>query len=176
LVACGPDEEPRVNVLLVTLDTTRADRLHCYGNERIETPHLDRLAREGVRFERAYTAVPSTLPSHASILTGTYPARHGVHDNGIYALPDRAETLAKRFSAAGYRTGAFVSAFVLDEQFGLAQGFDVYDDEMAAPLLEARPERIQQLEGLSEDQRKWMLQQASPYQRRADEVTPRAID
>jgi arylsulfatase A-like enzyme len=176
LFPCCAPADGRTSVLLVTVDTTRADRLHSYGNERIETPHLDRLAREGVRFERAYTAVPSTLPSHATILTGVYPARHGVHDNGVYALPAQAETLTERFQEAGYRTGAFVSAFVLDAQFGLAQGFETYDDRMRAPLIEADPVRLKQSDRLSEDRKRWLIQLASPYQRRADEVTPLAIE
>lgn len=173
--ACGKGRNERANVLLVTLDTTRADRLGCYGNARIETPNLDRLAREGVRFENAFTAVPSTLPSHASILTGTYPALHGVHDNGVYVLTEGATTLAERFHAAGYRTAAFVSAFVLDARFGLAQGFDVYDDEMEEPLIEADPERIAKLEALPPAERARLVQQASPYQRRAGSVTERAM-
>ena len=176
LCACSGPADGRPSVLLITIDTTRADRLHSYGNDRIETPHLDRLARQGVRFERAYTAVPSTLPSHATILTGVYPARHGVHDNGIYALPGGAQTLTERFREAGYRTGAFVSAFVLDAQFGLAQGFETYDDQMHAPLIEADPELLVQSDRLSEDRKRWLIQLASPYQRRAEEVTPRAID
>jgi arylsulfatase A-like enzyme len=112
-------------VVLVTLDTTRADRLGCYGNPRVRTPHLDRLASEATLFEQAFTPIPSTLPSHASILTGTSPARHGLHDNAVYALEADATTLAGVLRGAGFATGAFVSAFVLDRQFGLAQGFDV---------------------------------------------------
>src|SRR5262245_1256163 len=97
---------PRPNVLLVTLDTTRADRLGCYGNKRIATPNLDRLAAEGVVYDNAFTPVPSTLPSHCSILTGMYPARHGVHDNGVYRLGEALVTLPERLREAGYRTAA----------------------------------------------------------------------
>ncbi len=116
------------NVLLVTLDTTRADRLGCYGYERAETPTLDGLARDGVLFERCITPTAFTLPSHASIMTGKYPASHGVRINGDVALADAQTTLAERFAKAGYRTGAFVGAFVLDGRWGLKQGFEHYDD------------------------------------------------
>ena len=116
------------NVLLVTLDTTRADRLGCYGYERAETPVLDGIARDGVLFERCITPTAFTLPSHSSIMTGKYPASHGVRINGDLALADAQTTLAERFAKSGYRTGAFVGAFVLDSRWGLKQGFEHYDD------------------------------------------------
>jgi len=118
------------NLLLVTLDTVRADRLGAYGYAGAETPALDRLAAGGVRFTEARTAVPLTLPSHATLLSGLEPLAHGVHDNGGAALPDRVPTLATHLAAAGYRTGAFVGAFVLDGRFGLDRGFEVYDDDL----------------------------------------------
>jgi arylsulfatase len=162
-------------VLLVTLDTTRADRLGCYGNERIDTPRLDALARDGVRFERAFSPVPSTLPSHCSIMTGASPARHGVHDNGIYRLDGSFTTLAERLSDQGYATAAFVAAFVLDRQFGLDQGFATYDDEMTAPLIDRDLEALRESGELTEEQKKWFAQQASPYQRRAEAVVDGAL-
>jgi choline-sulfatase len=116
------------NILLVTLDTTRADRLGCYGYADAETPVLDGLARDGVLFERCITPTAFTLPSHASIMTGKSPASHGVRINGDLALADAQTTLAERLSEAGYRTGAFVGAFVLDGRWGLKQGFEHYDD------------------------------------------------
>jgi arylsulfatase A-like enzyme/tetratricopeptide (TPR) repeat protein len=116
------------NILLVTLDTTRANRLGCYGYADAETPALDALARDGVLFERCITPTAFTLPSHASIMTGRYPASHGVRINGDLALADAQTTLAERLSEAGYRTGAFIGAFVLDGRWGLKQGFDHYDD------------------------------------------------
>jgi arylsulfatase A-like enzyme/Tfp pilus assembly protein PilF len=125
---CGRRARP--NVLLVTLDTTRADHVGCYGATPSPTPNFDRLAREGVLFEQAMTPVPLTLPSHATMFTGQIPSRHGVRVNGAYVLPPSAETLAEAFGRAGYQTGAFVSAFVLHRQFGLAQGFDAYDDSL----------------------------------------------
>ncbi len=129
VAACGRGKTAP-DVLLVTLDTTRADHIGCYGASFAQTPNLDALAREGYLFEHAVTPVPMTLPSHTTILTGMLPPRHGVRNNGAYHLPTDAETIAERFAAAGYETGAFVSAFVLDRQFGLGQGFAAYDDSL----------------------------------------------
>ena len=116
------------NLLLLTLDTLRADRLGCYGYPQAETPHLDRLASESVRFEEAISPVPSTLPSHATILTGLFPQAHGVRDNGTFLLSDDHVTLTELLKGAGYDTAAFVSSFVVDSRFGLAQGFETYFD------------------------------------------------
>ena len=118
------------NVLLVTIDTLRADRVGAYGSPLGLTPAIDRLAREGLRAAAAYSHVPLTLPSHATIMTGLYPFSNGVRDNGTFRLDNTRSTLAKALKAAGYRTGAFVGAFVLDARFGLNAGFDVYDDRM----------------------------------------------
>lgn len=119
------------NILLITLDTTRADRIGAYGYTDAATPRLDALAREGVLFERAIAAAPITLPAHASLMTGTYPFVHGVRNNGDFSLGDTVPTLATTLRARGYRTAAFVSATVLDRRYGLARGFDHYDDAMA---------------------------------------------
>lgn len=118
------------NVLLLTLDTTRSDHVGCYGNEEASTPVLDRLADEGVRFETAVAQAPITLPSHASILTGAYPYRHGARANGFYSLPTDRTTMAEYLSDEGYQTAAVTAAFVLDSRFGLDQGFGVYDDDL----------------------------------------------
>ncbi len=118
------------NIVLITLDTTRADRLGAYGYDAARTPVLDRLAREGILFESAISPVPITLPSHASILTGRDPPHHGVHHNGQYHLEASSTTLAEILEGEGYQTAAFVSAFVLDRRYGLSQGFDVYDDRV----------------------------------------------
>jgi len=120
----------RYNILLITVDTLRADHLGCYGDARAFTPHMDRLAADGVLFEGAETAAPITLPAHASILTGTYPAFHGVRNNGTYRLGPRAETLAEVLKAHGYRTGAVISGYPLVTRYGLSQGFDSYDDRL----------------------------------------------
>ena len=124
-----PPAKARPNVLLVTIDTLRADRLGCYGYARASTPTLDALAARGVRFATAVAHVPLTTPSHASILTGLTPLRHGVRDNG-QVLPAQVPTLAEAFRGAGYRTAAFVSGFPLDRRFGLDRGFETYDDRL----------------------------------------------
>src|SRR5438132_660811 len=112
------------NVLLITLDTFRADRITS------ATPNLMKLAEGGEWFRQADSVAPLTLPSHATILSGLLPLHHGLRNNGVGSFPDRP-TLATVFSKAGYRTGAFVSAFVLDRRFGLSRGFETYDDEIA---------------------------------------------
>ncbi len=125
--------QPKIeNVLVITLDTTRADHLGAYGFELARTPHIDRLAKEGTRFADAIAAAPITLPSHSTIFTGLLPPAHGVRDNGSYALGDEATTLAERFKSAGYRTQAFVSALVLNRRYNLNQGFEGYDDDLWA--------------------------------------------
>lgn len=125
-------KDGRLNVLLVTLDTTRADRLGCYGYIGGKTPNLDALAAAGVLFQNAYAQVPLTLPSHCSIMTGTTPVSHGVHNNGSYVLAPERTTLAEMLKARGFRTAAFVASFSVDSRFGLDQGFDVYDDSFEA--------------------------------------------
>ena len=116
-------------VILITIDTLRADRLSSYGSDRVSTPHIDRLAAEGVRFANASSTVPFTLPAHSSIMTGLYPPTHGVRENVGYVLGADRTTLAERFRDAGYRTGGFVSAFVLDARWGIGRGFDTYVDD-----------------------------------------------
>jgi arylsulfatase A-like enzyme/Tfp pilus assembly protein PilF len=125
---CGRGE--RWNVLLVTFDTTRADRIGCYGNAEIETPVIDGLAAEGVRFARASSAVPITAPSHSTILTGRYPLAHGVRDNGLFQLGDGQLTLAEMLADRGYATAAAIGAYPLIGQFGFGQGFDLFDDHV----------------------------------------------
>ncbi len=116
------------NVILITLDTTRADHLGSYGDADARTPATDALARSGVLFTQAATPVPLTLPAHSSIMTGLYPPYHGVRLNGTTALSQDRTTLAEVFAHEGYQTGAFIGAFVLDSRWGLNQGFGVYDD------------------------------------------------
>jgi len=124
------------NVLLITVDTLRADRLGAYGFTEVETPVIDRLAATGVTFEHAYSPTPLTLPSHSSLMTGTYPAFHGVRDNGGFVIPPDLDTLATVFSRNGYETAAFVGAFVLDSRWGLGGGFDTYFDQFVLPKQE----------------------------------------
>ena len=123
----------RSNVLLVTVDTLRANRLGCYGSTTVPTPNMDRLAERGTLFSRAFAPTPLTLPSHASILLGLTPVGHGVHDNINFVVRPEHTTLAEQLKANGYKTAAVVSASPLDSRFGLAQGFDLYDDTFMAP-------------------------------------------
>lgn len=119
-------------MILITIDTVRADHIGCYGATGVKTPILDALARDGIVFERAISQVPLTWPSHAAILTGTYPFQNGVQDFTGQPLDERFRSVAQVFKQQGYATGAVVSAFVLDRSWGLARGFDSYDDAFSA--------------------------------------------
>ena len=132
---------PRPNVLLVTVDTLRADAPGFGGNREARTPVLDRLAADGARFLVAYAHNTTTLPSHTNILSGRLPFEHGVRDNAGARVPATLQTLGTLLKAQGYRTGAFVSAFPLDSRFGLGRGFDVYDDQFVD---DARPAFLEQ--------------------------------
>jgi len=121
--------DARPNVLLITIDTLRADHVGSYGYAAAQTPAIDALAARGVRFAQATTVAPLTLPAHASLMTGTFPGYHGVRDNGGFYLGDDQVTLATLMRARGYRTGGFVSAFVLDHRWGISRGFDRYFDD-----------------------------------------------
>ena len=118
-----------LNLIVITLDTTRADRLGSYGYPNAGTPNLDALAQDGVLFEHASTAAPITLPAHSSLFTGRFPPEHGVRDNGGYFLNDKEQTLAETLKGRGYATGGFIAAYVLDSKWGIAQGFDTYFDD-----------------------------------------------
>lgn len=139
VLACRPSppgrtettaETPRPPIVLISIDTLRSDRLPAYGYDGVETPAIDRLAAEGILFERAYTHVNVTLPSHVSVFTGLLPPEHGVRDNAGYRLDEAIPTLAAELAKAGYATGGFVSSYVLRAGTGVARGFDVYDDEV----------------------------------------------
>jgi choline-sulfatase len=117
----------RPNILLITLDTVRADRFGAYGYKAASTPTIDRLADEGVRFDDATSQAPLTAPAHAAMLTGHYPGRLGIRNNGSTAIPESSLTLAEALKGAGYRTGAFIGAFVVDRAYGFGQGFDRFD-------------------------------------------------
>ncbi|MFT5586179.1 MAG: choline-sulfatase [Cognaticolwellia sp.] len=121
---------PKPSLLLVTLDTTRADALGAYGHAGAKTPNFDAMADAGVRFDRAYATVPLTTPSHASMLTGLYPTRHGIHNNGDAILKEEVDTLAEILKGEGYRSAASVSAFVTTATWNLDQGFDAYFDDV----------------------------------------------
>ncbi len=127
-----PGSSSRPNVILITIDTLRADHVGCYGAKDVKTPTLDDLASDSVIFERATSQVPLTWPSHAVILTGTYPFQNGVQDFTGQPLAAGIRSVAQTFKQSGYATGAVVSAFVLDRSWGLARGFDFYDDAFSA--------------------------------------------
>jgi arylsulfatase A-like enzyme/Flp pilus assembly protein TadD len=129
---------PRPNVILITIDTLRADHVGCYGSQAVKTPTLDGLAHDGVLFERAISQVPLTWPSHAVILTGTYPFQNGVQDFTGQPLAPQFRSVAQAFKQAGYATGAVVSAFVLDRSWGLGRGFDFYDDAFSAETFQKK--------------------------------------
>ena len=151
------------NVLIVTIDTLRADALRSYGGVA-DTSNLDRLASEGVRFTFAHAHAVVTLPSHSSILTGRYPFEHGVRDNAGFRLSDSAVTLAETLRDKGWATGAFVGAFPVDRQFGLAQGFDVYDDLGGRQVAQAEfafAERKAEI--VVPAARAWIQQQQKPW-------------
>lgn len=130
-VPAKPGDLAGANVLLVTFDTTRADRIGCYGNDGIETPHLDRLANNGVIFSQAVATAPTTLPSHTSIMTGLFPFHHGARANANYRVGNDKTTMAEILQGEGYETAAFVSAMVLQSSYGLDQGFDSYMDDVS---------------------------------------------
>jgi len=127
--ALRPSSPARPNLLLITIDTLRADRVGAYGAPGAATPSLDALAARGVRFDQTQTAVPLTGPSHATILTGQYPPTHGVRGNVVFTLDDKHATLAALLKRRGYRTGAFVGAYPVAAAFGFGQGFDTFDEE-----------------------------------------------
>jgi arylsulfatase A-like enzyme/tetratricopeptide (TPR) repeat protein len=118
-----------LNLLVITLDTTRADAVGLYGNPHAVTPRIDELGRAGLVFENCYTPVPLTFPAHCSLFTGRYPEGHQVRNNGTYVLPPSETTLATLFKERGYDTAAFIASFTVSGKFGLARGFDVYDED-----------------------------------------------
>jgi arylsulfatase A-like enzyme/Flp pilus assembly protein TadD len=122
------------NILLISVDTLRADRLSCYGYRTNRTPAIDRWAAEGVRFERAYTEYPLTLPAHSTLLTGAYPLYHGVRENVGFSLAADQVTLAEILKRNGFATAGFIGSYVLASQFGIGQGFETYDEDFGVPF------------------------------------------
>jgi choline-sulfatase len=153
------------NIILVTVDTLRADRVGAYGYRSARTPVLDRLAAEGVRFDDATAHAPLTYPSHVSILTGRYAGAFGVRLNGMDPLPSSASTIAETLAAAGYRTGAVVGSVILDESYGLAQGFGEYDDRIAAQVRDtvAVSELQRPADQVTAAARRWIAAQRAPW-------------
>ncbi|MEC7583728.1 MAG: sulfatase-like hydrolase/transferase [Planctomycetota bacterium] len=156
----------RPSVLLVTLDTTRADRSGVYGHEAAETPHIAELASRGLLFERAWAPTPMTLPSHTSMLTGVYPCAHGIHSNGVNRVADQSVLVSEVLVDNGYRTGAFVGSFVLDGKYGLDQGFEHYSAPLAAELSGSSGNRVERPAGeVVDDALAWMagIEQDEPF-------------
>jgi arylsulfatase A-like enzyme len=161
----GCRESPPANLLIVSLDTTRADRLGAYGYDRPTSPTLDQLAEQGALFRNAFTTAPSTLPAHSSLMTGLLPPGHGVRANGVFKLAEERNTLAEILSAHGFETGAVIGALPLDTSFGLAQGFDSYDGDFISGF-SSNP---------GGEEGEWLGHQYHDFERRADDVTDRAI-
>src|SRR5688572_1515952 len=163
--ACSDGPAPARGVILLTLDTTSADALGCYGGSPLVAPHLDLLSLESVVYDAAHTVAPLTLPAHASMLTGLYPPRHRVHDNGIATVPASAATLAELARAGGVQTGAVVASAVLDRAFALDQGFESWEQPARPePFQTGAPPELnaQQVVGLA---RRWLAKrdEARPY-------------
>jgi arylsulfatase A-like enzyme len=132
LCGCGDPARStsRPNLLLVTVDTLRADRVSAYSDRHVRTPNIDGLAARGVVFARAFSHCTTTLPAHTDIFLGTTPLYHGVHDNANFVVGQEFLTLAEHLKGSGYSTAAFIGGFSLESRFGLDQGFDTYDDRL----------------------------------------------
>ncbi len=161
--ACAPPSPRPDAVVLIVVDTLRADRLGCYGRGNAHTPEIDALAAAGTRLTDVTTAVPVTLPAFCTMLTGRWPFHHGVRDNAGFVLPEQETTLAERFQAAGWRTGAILASSVLARDRGLDQGFDLYDDAFRGPYPIYDPGQTHLAEELARNAR------------RATQVTDRAL-
>jgi arylsulfatase A-like enzyme len=158
------------NLLFISFDTTRADRLSAYGYPRTTSASIDALAERGALFTMAYSHVPSTLPAHSTMFTGLLPPEHGVRCNGKFRLPESRETLAEILANAGFDTGAVVGAFPIAARFGIAQGFEMYDDDFASSAVTAKRRK-----GRMDDPGFWIGHDFVDFERGADEVTDRAL-
>ncbi|MCJ7582544.1 MAG: sulfatase-like hydrolase/transferase [Candidatus Aminicenantes bacterium] len=158
----GEGETPQ-NVLLITIDTLRADRLSCYGNVSFKTPNIDSLAKKGILYTRAFAHNSLTLPSHTNIMLGTTPNYHGVQDNSNFIVKNNFLTLAEHLKKSGYSTGAFIGGLPLDSIFGLDQGFDVYDDNFAPEDSSENSSAERKAEVVIEKALQWMKNQTSHW-------------
>ncbi len=153
----------KLNLLLITIDTLRPDRLSCYSNKHIQTPNIDSLAEKGTLFLKAFAHTTTTLPSHVNILLGTTPLYHGVHENASFIVKEEFLTLAEHLKSHGYVTGAFVGAYPLDSRFGLDQGFDIYDDEYSTRNPQEYGLKERKAEAVVASALNWLKNQASPW-------------
>ncbi len=156
-------ENSRLNVLLITIDTLRADKLGCYGSQVVQTPNIDALAKRGSLFTRAFAHNPLTLPSHANIFLGTTPPYHGVHDNMNFIVREEFLTLAEHLKNHGYNTGAVIGAFPLDSRFGIDQGFDFYEDDFKKKGLPKYAVGERKAEVVVRIAQNWLDKQTSPW-------------
>ncbi len=159
----GAISKEKWNVLLISIDTLRADWLSCYGSRHLKTPNIDGLAERGVLFSRAFANTSTTLPSHTNILLGVTPPYHGVHDNSSFVVREEFLTLAEHLKEHGYSTGAFIGAFALDSRFGLDQGFDTYDDEFEDKRIKKPSEVERKAEKVIERTLIWLKKQEEPW-------------
>lgn len=162
-VVSGENPKGKFNLLLITIDTLRPDRLSSYSPGHIKTPNIDILAERGVLFSRAFAQTTTTLPSHTNILLGTTPLVHGVHDDGNFTVSQDLLTLAEHLKKQAYSTAAFVGGFPLDHRFGLNQGFDVYDDEFDGRKSKRQIFKERKAEVVVERSLQWLGRQASPW-------------
>ena len=158
-----PKAKNKLNVLLITIDTLRPDRLSCYGSQHPETPNIDDLAERGVLFSRAFANTSTTLPSHANILLGTTPNYHGVHENLNFIVSEELLTLAEHLMNYGYSTGAFVGSYPLDSRFGLTQGFDIYNDHYSRDHMKNPASLERNAETVIESALEWLEGRRSPW-------------
>jgi len=156
-------EKSKLNLILITIDTLRADRLSCYSDKYVKTPHIDALAERSVIFTKSFAHNPLTLPSHTNILLGTTPLSHGVQDNVDFVVRPEFLTIAEHLKKYGYSTGAFIGAAPLDSRFGLDQGFDLYDDDFISPGAPKFTEGERKAEEVIKPAWDWIKKQKQPW-------------
>jgi len=159
----GSVQTKKKNILLISIDTLRPDRLSCYSTDYCRTPNIDALASKGVVFERAFAHTPTTLASHVNIMLGATPLYHGIHQNANFVLAEDFLTLAEYLKGLGYSTGAFIGAFPLDSRFGLSQGFDVYDESYPSKSSSANAYPERNARQVIRSALDWLENQDSPW-------------